>query len=631
MGRLPDMALFLSAGKETGIEMSEWDQRILMGNEAIGRGLVESGCELFASYPGTPASEILPAVRAFSKETETAMHIEWSVNEKVALEVALAASYTGKRAAVAMKQVGLNVAADPLTRAAYLGCIGGLVVVVADDPGPHSSQTEQDSRLFSLFAKLPVLDPASPGQAKELARDAFELSEKYEIPVILRPSTRVCHSRQNVGCSLPQRLSRKPEFKKNPGRWIATPMFLTNLHKLLNEKLDAIAAEPRYYPKLIAGDGSMASTCVIASGAAFANTHELLEDMGYLGKVDLYQVILPYPLNRPFIKDVRSRYGNILIIEETYPVIELQLSTEKTSGKRDGYVPRQGEMTPEVIQDVLIRFLGVKSDRPEYPAPSKGKRPTLCAGCPHRASFYAIKDTFPGGIFPSDIGCYTLGMNLGAIDTCHCMGACVSQGAGFYHAYVLSGDAVPPIVVTIGDSTFFHSGIPGLINAVFQKTRFILAILDNSTTAMTGNQPTPQVGTLADGQAGNPVYIKDLVKACGVRFIRECDPYDMKQFIVELKQADQFVRSPEGGVAVIISKHPCILDREGRTGQKTYRVSVTDECVGCRHCIEDFECPAILFDEELQQAKIDEIACIGCGVCEHTCPVYAIGCEEVKP
>lgn len=609
--------------------MSESGQRILMGNEAIGRGLVENGCELFASYPGTPALEILPAVADFAKETGVPMHVEWSVNEKVAFEVALAASYTGKRVAVAMKQVGLNVAADPLTRAAYLGCIGGFVVVVADDPGPHSSQTEQDSRLFALFSRVPVFDPANPREARDLVREAFELSEKYELPVILRPTTRVCHARQNVLCEKPRRLSRTPEFKKNPGRWVATPVFLTNLHRALNEKLDLIAGDDRYFPRFIAGDESLKSTCIVASGVAFANTHELLEDMGYLGKVDLYQVTLPYPLNRRFIEKVRKGYENILIVEETYPVIEMQLSMERTKGKRDGYVPRQGELTPDVIEEVLIRFLDAEVQKSEYPAPAKGKRPTLCAGCPHRAAFYAIKDTFPGGIFPSDIGCYTLGMNLDAIDTCHCMGACISQGAGFYQAYALQGGRVPPIVVTIGDSTFFHAGIPGLINAVFQKARFILTILDNSTTAMTGNQPTPQVGTLANGQAGNPVYIKDLVQACGVRFIRECDPYDMDQFIDHLKQADQFVRGPEGGVAVIISRHPCILDREAWKGRKVYRVAVTDECVGCRHCIDSFECPALIFDEELQQAKIDEITCAGCGVCKHVCPICAIESEEV--
>lgn len=613
---------------ELRLSMSKSKEKILMGNEAIGRGLVECGCDLFASYPGTPASEVMPAVIRFAEELNRPMHVEWSVNEKVAFETALAASYTGKRSAVAMKQVGLNVAADPLMRSAYLGCIGGFVIVVADDPGPYSSQTEQDSRLFAHFAKIPVLDPSSPAEAKSMIAEAFELSERYELPVILRPTTRVCHARQNVTCLEAAAISKISDFKKDPGRWIATPMFLKGLHRALDEKLDRISEEERFYPRLCPGDGSMPMTCIISSGVSYSNTYELLEDMGYLGKVDIYQVTLPYPLNRHFIEKIQSGYERVLVIEETYPVVELQLADEKVLGKRSGYVPREGELTPDIIEGVLIKYLEVPTPAEKISQPHGEKRPTLCAGCPHRAAFYAIKSTFSKGIFPSDIGCYTLGMNLEAIDTCHCMGACISQGAGFYHAYALDGKEIPPIVVTIGDSTFFHAGIPGLINAVFQKARFMLVILDNSTTAMTGNQPTPQEGTLADGRPGNKVLISDLVKACGVRFFRESDPYDLNRFVLYLKEADQFVQGEDGGVAVIVSKHPCVLDKEALKSQKVYTISVSDECVGCKHCIEEFECPAIIYDEELRQAKIDEIVCTGCGVCEDVCPLHAIFVTE---
>ena len=271
------------------------EQKILMGNEAIGRGLVESGCSLASSYPGTPASEILESVVTFAGETKTSMHIEWSVNEKVAYEIALGHSYTGKRSAVAMKQVGLNVASDPFMRSAYLGVIGGLVVVVADDPGPHSSQTEQDSRFFAQFAKVPVFDPSNPAEAKDMVGRAFELSEKYEIPVMLRPTTRVCHARQNVSCLPPKVLSRKAHFEKNPGRWVATPKFLTDLHRQLNDKIDEIAGLEKLYPACVKGDGSMDTYCIISSGVAYANTCELLEDLGFLGKVDLFKVDVPYP------------------------------------------------------------------------------------------------------------------------------------------------------------------------------------------------------------------------------------------------------------------------------------------------------------------------------------------------
>jgi indolepyruvate ferredoxin oxidoreductase alpha subunit len=600
------------------------EQRILMGNEAIGRGMVESGCELVASYPGTPASEVLQSVVQFAKESDARMHIEWSINEKVAYEVALAHSYTGKRSAVAMKQVGLNVASDPFMRSAYLGVKGGMVVVVADDSGPHSSQTEQDSRFFAQFAKISVLDPSSPAEAKEMVARAFLLSEKYEIPVMLRPTTRVCHARQNVGCSPVRRMDRTPHFEKDPARWVATPRFLTNLHRLLNEKIDAISREEDLYPSCVKGNGSLARHCIISSGVAYAHTHDLLEAMGFLAKVDLYKVDLPYPLNETFIGVINTEYEQILVVEETYPTIEMQLANPAVSGRRSRRVPNHGELTPDVIERTLRVFLNAPGPNEEEPKETMGVRPTLCAGCPHRAAFYAIRDTFPDGIFPSDIGCYTLGMNFGAVDTCHCMGACISQGAGFYHAFAQNGNDAPTIVVTIGDSTYFHAGIPGLVNAVFTDARIIVVILDNSTTAMTGNQPTPQTGLMADGTLGHPVYIRDLVEASGVRFLRECDPYDLEAFILHLKEADQFCRDEDGGVAVIISTHPCLLDKTKRPEQVVYRVRVSDECVGCLRCIEEFECPALVVNRETDKVVVDDNVCVGCGVCEAVCPVGAI-------
>ena len=604
-------------------------QRILMGNEAIGRGLVEEGCTLAAAYPGTPASEILSAVVAFAKETGAELHAEWSINEKVACETALANAMAGRRSAVAMKQVGLNVAADPFTRAAYLGVKGGFILIAADDPGPHSSQTEQDSRLFAHFAKAPVFDPSSPREAREMVGEAFGLSEKYEIPVVLRPTTRVCHARQNVVCCEPGRQATEARFEKNPGRWVATPQFLAGLHRLLNEKLDRISAEPAFAPRLTAA-GSRPRSCVVASGVAFAHASELLDALRPEERCDLYQVRLAYPLHKPFLEEIRKGYDRILVLEETDSVIEMQLAAAGVRGRESGDVPRQGELTPDVIEGVLRGFLDLPA-APTAAAAGKGIRPSLCPGCGHRAAFFAIRRTFPQGLFPSDIGCYTLGMNFGAVDTCHCMGACIGQGAGFYHAYAAGGREFPTIVVTIGDSTFFHAGIPGLINAVFQGARFILVILDNETTAMTGHQPTPQLGIRADGSAGTKVLIPDLVRACGIRRLRELDPYDVEAFTAALKEADAFIRSPEGGVAVLIAKHPCILDRAARLAQPVFTVSVTDECIGCRICIDDFECPAILFDEGENRARIDLNRCIGCGICVHACPAGAIRAEGGKP
>jgi indolepyruvate ferredoxin oxidoreductase alpha subunit len=606
-----------------GTLLIDQKDRILMGNEAMGRGLVEAGVTLAASYPGTPASEILLAVVAAAKETGAALHAEWSVNEKVAYETALANSMAGRRSAVAMKQVGLNVASDPFMRSAYLGVKGGLVLISADDPGPHSSQTEQDSRFFAMFAKIPVLDPASPREAKDMVSAAFELSEQYELPVMLRPTTRVCHARQNVAVATPEKLERPARFEKNVRRWCATPQYLRELHRELNRKIERIAAELEFFPELNPGDGSLPGTCIIASGVAFAHTYDLLDELGLLGRIDFYQVAMPYPLNHYFIKEITRLYYNILVLEETYPVIELQLANGRVQGRRSKAVPNQGELTPDVIRSIIEKFLDLPA-APAAPGPQgDATRPTLCAGCAHRAAFYAIRETFPEGIFPGDIGCYTLGMNLGAVDTCHCMGAGLSQAAGFYHAFAASGEQVPTIVATIGDSTFFHAGIPALINAVFHKARIILVILDNATTAMTGHQPTPQVGLTAGGAPGHPVSIPELVRACGVGFLKECDPYQVIEFIAVLKDADRYCRSPEGGPAVVIARHACMLDREARRSQEAYEMCVTD-CVGCRHCLENFECPALTLDEATEQVTIDGVRCVGCGVCVHACPAGAI-------
>jgi indolepyruvate ferredoxin oxidoreductase, alpha subunit len=617
------------------------EQRMLMGNEAIGRGLIEYGCTLAASYPGTPASEILASAAQFMKETGVKAHIEWSVNEKVAYEVALAHSYTGKRAAVAMKQVGLNVAADPFTRSAYLGIVGGFVIIAADDPGPHSSQTEQDSRFFAQFAKVPVLDPSSPREAKEMVKEAFDLSERYELPVMLRPTTSICHARQNVACGRPEILGRQARFEKNPGRWVATPQFLYQLHSSLNDKLQRISEEEQYYPVLTRLHQKRNKRAIIASGVAFSNTFELLEDMGLADEIDLYQVRMPYPLNKRFIQGIREQYDQALVIEETYPVIEMQLAQapETIKGRKSGFVPSQGELTPDIIEDLINRFVGRPTGQAKPAEQSRGKRPSLCAGCPHRAAFYAIRKTFPKGIFPSDIGCYTLGMNIGAVDTCHCMGACISQGAGFYHAHSQDGDEFPPIIVTIGDSTFFHAGIPGLINAVFQGARFVLVILDNDTTAMTGNQPTPQVGLRADGSRGHQVLIEDIVKSCGVGFLEVCDPYHLSAFIDLLKQADAYCRSDKGGVAVLISRRPCLMDKRADREGERRMVRVTDDCTGCRYCIERFECPALEFvalpssepdAKDKGRVRVIDHLCTGCGVCLSVCPKDAIVNGEVS-
>ena len=474
------------------------DRILMQGNDAIARGMVEAGCAVAASYPGTPASEILASIDRWRKKSGATMHVEWAVNEKVALEIAYTAAITGLRAAVSMKQVGLNVASDPLLSAAYLGVTGGFLVVSADDPGPHSSQTEQDSRLLAMMAKVPVLDPASPAQAMALAGTGFDLSEAFGVPVMLRPTTRVCHASQDVDAPPFRPTAREARFVKDPARWAATPVYRRLLHDRLAEKIAAIAGWQATAPVRVNPGGSPAKA-VVASGVAFAHARELFGELGISDRIALYQVIQPYPLHAAFIDHLLDTYAEILVLEESAPVIEMQVADRRrVRGRMTGAVPGTGELLPEIIERLLSRFAGLPVPGGTLSAKGGGRRPTLCPGCAHRSSFYAIRKAAPAGIFPSDIGCYTLGINLGAVDTVLCMGAAVSQAAGFDYAHRISGKPVD-IVATIGDSTFYHSGIPPLIDAVVQGARFVLVILDNGTTAMTGNQPTPGTGIGAGG------------------------------------------------------------------------------------------------------------------------------------
>ncbi|MBM4308823.1 MAG: indolepyruvate oxidoreductase, partial [Deltaproteobacteria bacterium] len=491
--------------------MSNKEEKIVLGNEAIARGIVESGCHFFAAYPGTPSSEILPAIVRFKKENNLDIYVEWSTNEKVAFENALVATYTGKRAAVAMKQVGLNVATDPLMSAAYIGTIGGFVIISCDDPGPFSSQTEQDTRFMAMFAKVPVLDPANPKEAQKMLPMAFNLSEKYQIPVILRPVLRVSHAQQTITYNPIARIERKANFEHNPQRWSATPRFRFILHKQLNEKLKNIAEEFNSMTALnfIENDKDRAAFGIITSGIGYSIGRDILFELGLQEKIPVLKIGTPYPLPVEFVESFIEKCDHVLILEETEPVIEFQIRDKsKIIGRLDGTIPNEGEMLPEIITRVIsdlckkfsIPVPEVTSTAPlEKMVADLGlpvRRPTLCSGCPHRASFFALKKAFPKGIFPSDIGCYTLGMNLEAVDTCHDMGAAVTFASGLYQAYHQEGRDIP-IFATIGDSTFYHSGAPGLLNAVYNGARFILVILDNSITAMTGMQPTPESGMTA--------------------------------------------------------------------------------------------------------------------------------------
>ncbi len=595
------------------------NKQLMMGNEAIARGLIENGCAMATSYPGTPASEILSSTAEIEKEFKTGMHVQWSVNEKVALEIAYAGCQAGLRTAVSMKQVGLNVALDPLMSAAYMGAKGGFVVISADDPGPHSSQTEQDSRLMAMAARIPVLDPDSPRQAKEMVGAAFQISEAFGIPVMLRPTTRVCHARQDVAPGEAMNLKRQPAFEKDPARWAATPKFRLKLHGDLEKKLSEIAAYAPTVPVRLNAGFQRRARAVVASGVAAAHLKEIAFDPGLEDRFDLYQVLQPFPLHAEFIEEM-GHYDAVLVIEETEPVIEMQLADRRrVQGKLFGPVSRVGELLPEGIESIVKGFCEIPSN--PRTAPAGGRRPTLCAGCPHRASFFAIKKAAPHGIYTGDIGCYTLGLNLGAVDTVLCMGAAISQAAGFYHAYK-SAEKPPDIVAAIGDSTFFHAGVPALIDAKAQNAGIALVILDNRTTAMTGGQPTPASQCGATGRALSPVAIEPLVKGCGVEFCRTVDPYRVDETIEALKDALKFCRT--NGPAVVVARRSCLLERgpEAEAERVRIPVIVSDACDGCGYCIKHFECPALVMYEK--RVSIDPAACTQCGVCLSVCPKHCI-------
>ncbi len=613
-------------------------QEILLGNGVIALGLVESGCQVVSSYPGTPSSEILPEVVRFVKSEGLDTYVEWSTNEKVALDTAFAASITGKRAACCMKQVGLNVAADSLMSAAYIGTVGGLVIISCDDPGPHSSQTEQDTRLMARLAKVPVLDPSNPQEAREMVGLALDISEEFRIPVILRPAIRICHARQNISFSSIRKNTQKASFEKDPQRWAATPRFRFILHGELNKKLKEIGKrfeELSDFNFHNLEPGKRYPLGIIAGGVPYSVIRDILSEEGRID-IPVLKIGTPYPFPEGLAMEFMSACDRVLVIEETDTVIEYFLrDRDKVLGRLSGHVPTEGELVPQVVYELVNKTLGElklpqfseDEDRESRELVESLKlpvrKPTLCPGCPHRAAFFAIRKTRPKAIFTSDIGCYTLGLNMGAVDTCLDMGAAITMASGFYHSFA-QDKAQQPIVATIGDSTFFHSGTVGLLNAVYNGARFILVILDNQTTAMTGMQPTPALGIRADGSKGKSISLERAIGGCGVDFIETVDPYYIKKMTSVLKKAARYVKEPEGGIAVIIAHHPCVIAYPDEAIPQKKKVTVTDDCVECDFCLDRFECPALYHDQELGRTYINRQICVDCGVCLQVCPKGAI-------
>jgi indolepyruvate ferredoxin oxidoreductase alpha subunit len=584
-------------------------KRYLLGNEAIAHAAIEASVDFVSGYPGTPSSEVIDILRV---QEERPLYVEWSVNEKVAFENALAAAWCGLRALVTMKHVGLNVAADPLMTSGYTGVTGGFVIMCADDPFAHSSQNEQDTRFYARFAHLPCLDPATVQEAHDMVIDAFALSEELGLPVIFRPTTRICHSRSDVTLGEAGTGSRKGEFPRDPKRFVLIPGHARPLHKALNEKQPRVirVLADRNYNRF-AKNGKAA---IIAGGIGTTYVEELLPEGVSLGKIGAYPV--DWEMLRAFV----SGHKQILVVEEGEPIIEelvRQVSGDiPVSGKLDGTVPSEGELSLGSVSAILAAkgYIPKPSAAQSVPAQNVPIRPPImCAGCMHRPTFFAMKKVWKDAVYPSDIGCYTLGLQLGVVDTTICMGSAPSLGSGIFHA----GDP-RDVVCTIGDSTFLHSGIPGLLNAVYNGAEMTLVILDNRTTAMTGHQPNPVSGMTAGGEVKAPVSLEAICRACGVSFVETVSPYDLPSTIEVMKAA-----KAQKGVKVVIAKQPCVITaRRAGVRRGSYAVD-RDTCTVCGTCLR-FGCPAIEMVED--RAAINEL-CSGCGVCAQICPSGAIGPE----
>lgn len=606
------------------------NRKLLLGNEAIALGILEAGCAVATAYPGTPSSEILPAVAAFADELGTKTRVEWGANEAVALEVAAAAAFAGKRSCAVMKQVGLNVAADAFMSISNFESAAGLVLVVVDEPGCHSSQTEQDSRFFAHFAKVPCFDPATAAEAKEMVADAFDLSERHRVITMLRPTGKISHTRQDVPVK-PLSDTEKPARFIKDNRFVAHPNKLKTALPMVNARTEAIRAEFASdfgkYNYEVPAKGK-ARLGIIAGGLPFSVVSDFLRDSGR-DDIAVLKIGTPVPLPASLVRDFIDRHDELLILEETYPVIEMQIPDKtKVRGRWNGFVPSTGELLPEIVESLILKALGE-----EVPSPSanlalaeeemgiRQRRPSLCAGCPHRASFLAIRKAIPEAINPSDIGCYTLGINQNAVDSILCMGAAVPMSSGFHLAFDADG-IEKPVVATIGDATFFHQGIPGLASAVYNRHPFVLAILDNRTTAMTGAQSHPGIGDkLRKDDEGRMVELTKLVEGCGVNHVRTLEAYDVEDNIAAVREAWAHAKE-HSEPAVLIFRHPCLLLKE-----KQEQVPVTvdsGKCVGCKVCIDNFDCPGLVFDETTKKVSVDERLCIKCGVCVSACPTGAI-------
>lgn len=621
---------------ETIIKDSPGKVVLLLGNEAIARGAIESGVGVVTTYPGTPSSEIADVLSKAA--SRVGYYMEYSTNEKVAMEVAGTTAITGVRSFVCMKHVGLNVASDAFVSLCNTGVNAGFVVCSCDDPSMWSSQNEQDNRYYALITRVPMLEPSSPQEAKDMTVRAFGLSEQLEEPVLLRSTTRVSHTRGNVKLGALMKPKVKGRFKRDPRRYTLVPANTRLRHKVLLQNMSkAREISEETDLNFVEGDGEPG---IVTSGISYAYTKEALEWLGQDAAILKLGMTHPLPENK--IGKFLSGHKRVLVVEELEPYLEEHVRSvakdespeTEVLGKRQGLFPRYYEMNVRRIVTGTAKALGLKppfdfdeldekfnSVKPLIPP----RPPVLCPGCPHRASYYEIKVATRGKephvIYPNDIGCYTLAVQppLEMADSCLCMGSSLGTACGFSQA---TDDT---IVATIGDSTFFHAGIPGLINAVYNQHPFVLVVLDNRATAMTGMQPHPGTGLRGMGKPAPIVKIEDIARGCGVKFVKVTDPYNVKESIRVLREA---LKQDE--VAVVVSRHKCALleaREKRRKGVPTtpYRVN-TEKCTGCMVCIDMFACPAMY--KEGEKVRIEPNLCVGCGVCTEICPYKAIEKES---
>ena len=573
-------------------------KKLLLGNEAVARGLYEAGCRIISSYPGTPSTEITESAAKYDE-----IYAEWAPNEKVAMEVAIGAAIGGRRSFCAMKHVGANVAADPLFTVSYAGVNAGLVIAVADDPGMHSSQNEQDSRHYAVSAKVPMLEPADSADALAYAKLAFQLSEDFDTPVMLRMSTRISHSQSLVETGERVEPPLKP-YVKNPAKYVMMPAFARPKHVLVEKRTEALRewAETAPINQVFWGDKKIG---VIAAGSAYMYAREVLGDTASYLKLGM---INPLPVK--LIQDFAAQVDTLYVIEELDDVIETHCRKIGVNVIGKELFPWIGEFSQKLLAEKL---LGKTEETYAFPEAVPGRPPVLCAGCPHRGLFFVLnqlKVTVSG-----DIGCYTLGASapLSAMDTTICMGASISGLHGFNMAR--GEESAAKSVAVIGDSTFIHSGITGLIDISYNQGISTVIVLDNSITGMTGHQQNPTTGFTLKGDPTAKVSIEKVCDAIGINRVRVVDPYDLKATRQAIEE-ELAVREP----SVIISRRPCALLKYVKHNPPL--VIDPSGCRGCKACLK-LGCPAIRIQDG--KAAIDDTLCVGCGLCKELCRFHAIG------